>query len=363
MTGKIALEEHFITPDLIEKVTGGLPDPPVWEEAKRRLLDLTDERLEDMDRAGIDLSLLSVTGPAVQGEIDTAAAVRMARGKNDYLAEAIAGHRDRLGGLAAMAVQDPDAAAAELERAVTDLGFSGVLINGFTDTPDPARATYLDIPEIDVFWSTVERLDVPVYLHPRDPLASQREIYRDQEVLLGGAWAFGVETATHALRLITGGVFDRHPGVQVVLGHLGETLPYAIWRVQHRYDVTHRGVQLDKPLAQYLTDNFYVTTSGFFDDAALRFTIERMGVDRVLFSSDYPYENMVTASRWLDKAPVSDSELLAISRLNAERLFKIIPPTAEPSPRATTTEPTATTTRGSRRCSPVNIPCKVSHSR
>jgi predicted TIM-barrel fold metal-dependent hydrolase len=323
MIRKIALEEHFITPDLIDKVTGGLPDPAVWEEAQRRLLDLSDIRLADMDEAGIDYSLLSVTGPAVQGEVDPATAVRMAREKNDFLAEGIANHRDRLGGLAAVAIQDAGAAARELERAVTELRFSGVLINGFTDTADPGRALYLDRPEVDEFWAAVEQLDVPVYLHPRDPLASQRESYRDQEVLLGSAWAFGVETATHALRLITGGVFDRHPGVQVVLGHLGETLPYSIWRVQHRYDVTHRGVELARPLAEYLTTNFHATTSGFFDDDALRFTIDKMGVERVMFSTDYPYEDMIAAGRWLDQTALTDSERLAVSRSKAQRLFKI----------------------------------------
>ncbi|MFD9665060.1 amidohydrolase family protein [Rhodococcus sp. NPDC059968] len=323
MSGKIALEEHFITPDLVDKVTGGLPDPAVWKQARRRLLDMTDLRLADMDDAGIDYSLLSVTGPAVQGETDPQAAVHMAREKNDFLAESIAPHRGRLGGLAAVALQDPAAAAAELERAVTTLGFSGALINGFTDTADPNRALYLDRPEVDVFWSAVERLDVPVYLHPRDPLQTQREAYRDHEVLLGSAWAFGVETATHALRLITGGVFDRHPGVQIVLGHLGETLPYSIWRVQHRYEVTHRGVELARPLAEYLTTNFHATTSGFFDDAALRFTIEKMGHERVMFSSDYPYEDMIAASEWFDRAPLTEQEHRAVSHSNAEKLFKI----------------------------------------
>jgi predicted TIM-barrel fold metal-dependent hydrolase len=318
---KIALEEHFITPDVIAKVTGGLPDPEVWEEAQRRLLDFTDLRLKDMDEAGIAYSILSLTGPAVQGETDAAAAVAMAREKNDLLAGKIAGHRDRLRAFAAVPMQDPAAAAAELRRAVSDLGFAGVLINGFTDTADPARARYLDRPENDVFWAAVEELAVPVYLHPRDPLFSQREAYRDAEVLLGSAWAFGVETATHALRLIMGGVFDRFPRAQVVLGHLGEMLPFAIWRVQHRYDVTHRGVRLSKPLLDYLRTNFYVTTAGFFEDAALRFTVDKLGAERVLFSADYPYEDMVAAGRWFDAAPLDAHERHAIGYANAARLF------------------------------------------
>lgn len=164
---------------------------------------------------------------------------------------------------------------------------------------------------------------MPVYLHPRDPAPSQREAYRGQEVLLGSAWAFGVETATHALRLITGGVFDRYPGVQIVLGHLGETLPFAIWRVQHRYDVTHRGVRLEHPPAEYLRSNFYVTTSGFFDDDALRFTIDKMGADRVLFASDYPYEDMSAAATWFDDTRLSALERQAIARENAAQLFRI----------------------------------------
>jgi 2,3-dihydroxybenzoate decarboxylase len=320
---KIALEEHCITPDVIEKVTGGPPDPAFWEEEQKRLLDFTDMRLKYMDQSGIAYSILSLTGSAAQGETDTATAVRMARQKNDLLAERISEHRDRLGALAAIPMQHPEAAALELRRAVGDLGFAGALINGFTSTRDPHRARYLEEPGNDVFWAAVEELGVPVYLHPRAPLASQQEAYRDREMRLGSAWAFGVETTAHALRLIMGGVFARFPGAQVILGHLAETLPFAIWRVKHRYDATHRGVELAKPLLDYLRTNFFVTTAGFLDDAALRFTLNKLGTERVLFSTDYPYEHMVAAGQWFDRAPLNDQERQAVGHGNAARLFQL----------------------------------------
>jgi gamma-resorcylate decarboxylase len=245
---------------------------------------------------------------------------------NDHAAEnLVARHPQRLRAFAAVPLQDPQKAAVELERAVRDLGFVGALVNGYSNIGDADTGQYLDEPQVEPFWARVEQLGVPVYLHPRIPLPSQQRIYAGYEGLLGSAWGFGVETATHALRLILSGLFDRHPSISVILGHLGEGLPFTLPRVEHRLrhqrPETH-GVH-QKPPTEYLRTNFYLTTSGVFRSQALLNTLLEVGADRVLFSVDYPYESMYELAPWFDECPISENDRHKIGRTNAEHLFGI----------------------------------------
>ncbi|WP_411129982.1 amidohydrolase family protein [Streptomyces sp. x-19] len=322
--GKIALEEHFNLPEFSDEVPQYV-SPEIMKDINRRLLDLGAERLAEMDAAGIDFSLLSLTSPGIQGKIDPKRAVADAARTNDTLAEVVATNPTRFGGFAALPLQDPAAAAAELERCVTQLGFHGALVNGYTNIKDADTGWYYDHERFWTFWERAEALRVPVYLHPRDPLAGNQGIYEGHPELFGAVWTFTVETATHALRLMTSGLFDRFPKLTVILGHLGETLPFNMWRIAHRAAAMGDLIKFDKPLTHYLLNNFYVTTSGNFHTQTLNATMAEMGADRVLYSSDYPYESMREASDWFDNAALNDNDRAKIGHLNARRLFPNIP--------------------------------------
>lgn len=319
MDGKIALEEHFVSPDRVDKVPPFI-DPESLHQVRRRLPDFTDVRLRDMDDNGIERAVLSLNAPGVQGETDLQSAIDLARRTNDELASAVARNPDRFSGFAAVPLQDPDAAAAELHRCVSELGFVGAMAHGYTDGYQ-GRSVYLDEPQFTVFWQAAEELRAPVYLHPRDPLPDQQAIYDGHPELLGAVWAFTVETATHALRLITSGLFDRCPDLTVILGHLGEGLPHLCWRVEHRLRHGSRGKTWQRSLSSYLNENFYITTSGNFRTQALINMILEMGADRIMFSVDYPWEGMDEAAEWFDAVPISDADKLKIGRTNAQRLL------------------------------------------
>jgi 2,3-dihydroxybenzoate decarboxylase len=297
-------------------------DAPTFADVRRLVLETGSERIESMDKAGIELSILSFYSPGIQAETDPDLAVQHAKRANDFLAEnVIAHHPDRYAGFAAVPLQNPEAAADELERCVKQLGFLGALFNGYSNSQNENTAEYADEKRCDVFWDKVAELDVPVYLHPRDPLPNQQRIYEGRPELLSAAWAFGVETSTHALRLITSGLFDRHPGVNIILGHLGETLPFGIWRVEHI--IKRRGMceYLQKSISSYLADNFFITTSGNFRTQALLNTMLEVSSDRILFSTDYPYESAEEAATWFDSCPISEPDRVRIGRENAAKLF------------------------------------------
>jgi 2,3-dihydroxybenzoate decarboxylase len=299
MNGKIACEEHFSLPEF--EVPRFYGDALAMADVDRRLADVAEQRLADMDAAGVDYAVLSLTAPGIQGETDAGQAVAKAKQANDSLAEIVAAHSQRLGGFAALPMQDPAAAGAELERCVNELGFHGALVNGFTNLGDAQTGLYYDDPRFLPFWERVEALGAPIYLHPRDPLPGNQGIYEGRPELFGAVWTFTVETATHALRLMTSGLFDRFPKLTVIIGHLGKTLPFAIWRIDHR--VTFQGDlrKFKKPLTEYFLENFHVAASGFFSTQALDTSISAMGEHRVLFSTDYPYESMQEAAAWFDR--------------------------------------------------------------
>ncbi|MFI9272091.1 amidohydrolase family protein [Kitasatospora sp. NPDC052896] len=324
MRDKIAIEEHFATddPDTVCQSEEYFATNK-WPEARRQLLDLNDIRLKKMDASGIERSIISLNAPVIQSFYDRDQAVDWARRTNDLLAEQISKHPDRFSGFAAVPMQDPDAACAELERCVNDLGFLGPLINGFSQVGDKDSVHYLDEKQYWPFWETAQRLDVPVYLHPRDPAEGQRQIYEGHPWLLGACWAFSHETGTHALRLMGSGLFDAYPRVQVILGHLGELLPYNIWRTDHWLQKLPRGLSVRHTFAHYLHENFYVTTSGNFRTPTLADAIVEMGVDRIIFATDYPMEDMEEAGRWFDQVEFGEANLRKIRRDNAVRLFKL----------------------------------------
>ncbi|HVX91650.1 MAG TPA: amidohydrolase family protein, partial [Xanthobacteraceae bacterium] len=232
MQGKIALEEHFaIQATLGDSQVFG---PHVWEALGPRLLDIQKLRLAEMDKHGVAMMILSLNAPAVQAIHDVKRAIAVAREANDVLAAEVAKRPDRFAAFAALPMQDPDAAIAELTRCVSELGFVGALVNGFSQAGTPDNVLYYDLPQYRPFWRTVERLDVPFYLHPRNPLPAWSRFYEGHNWMLGPNWAFAAETAVHALRLIGSGLFDDCPNLQIVLGHLGEGIPIYLWRIDGR---------------------------------------------------------------------------------------------------------------------------------
>lgn len=316
----IALEEHFVTAELAGygASTSTIAQPHVWAEASRRLADLAGERLPEMDAAGVDLAVLSLNSPGIQAEPDAQLAVARAAEVNDLLAGLIAEHPTRYSGFAALPLQDGEAAAKELERAVRQLGLRGALVNAHT------QGRYLDDPSLRVVWEHAEGLGVPLYLHPANGVDTPHVLSGHPE-LTGPMWSWGTDTATHALRLIFGGVFDDFPDAKLLLGHMGEGLPYALWRLDSRWGFhNHHGIELKRGNpSEYLRHNLYITTSGVCDAPPLLCALLALGADHILFGTDYPFEDMATATGFLAGAPISESDRVKISHRNAELLLNI----------------------------------------
>ena len=324
MKGKIAFEEHMAVEETVNHARAVAVGSGRWDEFTLELLDLDEKRLGAMDKNGIELALLSLNAPGLQGMPDTEEAVEIAGKANDRIAQAVTRHPGRYAGLAALPMQEPEAASAELERCIKELGFRGALVNGFTQKDDPDSAIYYDLPEYRDFWATVSELDVPFYLHPRMQIPSQARNYEGHPWLLGSPWGFAVETSIHALRLCGSGMFDDFPNLRIVLGHLGENIPFALWRIDARMRFSPRGYRGKRPLGEYFLKHFHITTSGSFNDPAFRCTLDVMGKDRVCFSIDYPFERMEDAAGWYDATSViSAEERLQIGRTNAINLFKL----------------------------------------
>jgi 2,3-dihydroxybenzoate decarboxylase len=323
MQGKIALEEHFaIQATLGDSQVFG---PHVWEALGPRLLDIQKLRLAEMDKHGVAMMILSLNAPAVQAIHDVKRAIAVAREANDVLAAEVAKRPDRFAAFAALPMQDPDAAIAELTRCVSELGFVGALVNGFSQAGTPDNVLYYDLPQYRPFWRTVERLDVPFYLHPRNPLPAWSRFYEGHNWMLGPNWAFAAETAVHALRLIGSGLFDDCPNLQIVLGHLGEGIPVQLWRIDgrngwmkepHHYLAKH-GV------GHYFRKHFHVTTSGNFHTPSLVNVMTELGPERVMFSVDWPFEDVAQGCAWFDTAAIAEADRAKIGRDNAAKLFKL----------------------------------------
>jgi 2,3-dihydroxybenzoate decarboxylase len=313
---KIALEEHFLCPGFEQywapTVRGVAPD--ALQSITARLSDFGDGRIEAMDRAGIAKAVLSLAGPGVQIEPDRAVAIGMARRANDFLAKEIQNRRDRYAGFGHLAVQDASAAADELERCIRDLGFCGVMINGHTN------GQYLDHPSLAPFWERAAALRAPVYIHPGDPVTPS-PVLDGHPALRRATWEWGFETGSHALRLVFGGVFARFPDARIILGHLGETLPYLLWRFDSRAKLY--GVTLPRPPSDYIKSNIVVTTSGMFAAEPLNCAIAALGHERVMFSGDYPFESAEEAGRFMDEVALPEDVRADIAFNNAKRILNL----------------------------------------
>jgi 2,3-dihydroxybenzoate decarboxylase len=316
----IGLEEHFVTPELVGYGAGtaSIAQPAAWAAASRRLLDLTGERIAGMDAAGLDVQVLSLNSPGIQAEADPAVAVANAAAVNDLLATTITENPERFAGFCALPLQDPKAAAKELERSVTQLGLRGGLVNAHT------HGRYLDDPELRVVWEYAEGLDVPLYLHPANGVDTAHVLSGHPE-LIGPMWSWGTDTASHALRLVFGGVFDDFPEAKLLLGHMGEGLPYVLWRLDSRWGFhAHNGIELRRGNpSEYLRHNLYITTSGVCSPAPLICALLALGPEHILFGTDYPFEEMDVATEFLRDAPISEADRAKIAHGNAERLLRL----------------------------------------
>lgn len=327
----VALEEHFTVPGIVAGIDTatiarrGFPTDPnfAWAQTIKRaeLADLGHARLADMDASGITVQVLSVAGPGAD-LVPGQAGIDLARAYNDALAESCARHPTRYRGFAHLPMLAPEAAAAELERAVKHLGFHGVLVNGATD------GRFLDDPMFGPILAKAEELDVPIYLHPGIPGAEVRKAYFDNLpgnfsfTLALSAWGWHADTAIHTLRLALSGALDRHPGLKIIIGHMGEALPFMLDRIDETTAAQAKTL-LKRSLRQTLTDQVWITTSGFFTMVPFVAALMSFGVDRIMFSVDYPFASNARARAFLDSLPVSPADRLKIAHGNADRLLRL----------------------------------------
>ncbi len=290
-------------------------DPKAVPLARERAKDFEEFRLPLMDELGIAVQVLSTTGPGIQGIDGAPAAVTAAKKTNDDQAEIIRKYPGRFAGFASLPTQDPVAAADELERAVSELDFKGAMVQGHTN------GVYLDDEKFRVLWERAEGLGVAVCLHITEPPAETRKIYAGCTEIMGASWAWGVEAATHALRIVTSGVFDDFPGARLVLGHLGESLPYLLGRLDEGYAMAVKRRELKKTFSEYLRENILISTSGRYRSEALVCAVSALGVEHVLFAVDYPYVDPHDAIKQIEETALSDADKEKIYHTNAEQLL------------------------------------------
>jgi predicted TIM-barrel fold metal-dependent hydrolase len=325
----VALEEHFTVPALVKRIDPGVAQRRGFRPRTARpgapnlgemLPDIGEKRLGSMDASGITVEVLSNTGPGPD-LVPGAEGVSLAREMNDHLAAAIARHPDRFTGFAVLPMQSPDACPAELERTVKQLGFVGALINGTTE------GRFLDHPSYDGLIAAAESLDVPIYIHPHlAPEPVRLAYYSDlpkgaAAVIEQAGWGWHSETAIHLLRLVLAGALDRHPRLKLVIGHMGEMLPVMLDRIDSVFaaDIGH----LQRPISRAILDQVWITTSGIFSEPPLLAALLTFGIDRIMFSVDYPYSSHAKGRAFLDRISLSPVDLAKLAHGNADALLKL----------------------------------------
>ena len=311
----IAIEEHYWDPELSKHFTGS--EAGRGGDTDQRLYDLDALRLKEMDEAGIDMQVLSHGAPSTQ-KLSVEIAAELSVVVNDRLANVCAANPKRFAAFAALPTADPKAAADELERTVTKLGFKGAMLHGMSN------GEFLDHKKYWPIYERAEKLDVPLYFHPSLPHPKVTEIYyqdyaKDFPLVVRPAWGYTVETATQAVRLVLSGVFDAYPNLKIILGHFGETLPFLVWRIDASLK---RPGQKPMSFRDIFCKNFYVTTSGFFSNPALLCCVMEMGVDHILFAIDWPFVMNPPGVEWMKNVPLSDEDKVKILSGNAKRLLK-----------------------------------------
>ena len=342
MLGKVSFEEAFELPekaDVSREQAALYIAPQDLDRYLRQVKSLTGERIEVSDKHGIGYTIVSLTVPGIQGITDKATAEKEARHFNDYVYNRIKEHRNKLGAFAALSMHDPAQAGAELRRVVTQLGFHGALLNDVQHAgPDGETYLFYDDPAYDAFWAVAQELDVPIYLHPAAPVGNRYEtFYKARKYLVGPPLSFANSVSLHLLGLITNGVFDRFPKLKVIVGHLGEHIPYDFWRINHWLEDVERplaekagDVFCEKDVYHYFKNNIYLTTSGHFSTPTLKYLAGYVGAVRILFSVDYPYETIENGCGWWDGDKEGIQEALGgekayydVGRENAKKLFKL----------------------------------------
>jgi len=318
----VTLEEHYATPEFL-KATAPLLSASradFMRPVESKLLDLGQGRIADMDAAGIDMQVLSLTWAGLD-QLDGAVATGLAHDANDRLAAAVREHPKRFAGFAALALQEPQKAAAEFERCVRQLGFKGALVHGTT------RGKFLDDPQFTPLFEAAQALDVPIYLHPAPPPKPVQEAYFEGLpgqlgfFLATAAWGWHAEAGMHSLRLIVSGLFDRFPKLKIIIGHMGEDLPFSIARAEAVLSGVTKHLQ--RRVGEYFLQHFSITTSGYFTVPPFQCTMDVVGADRILFSVDYPYSPNTAGRNFLNALRISPEEMAKISGGNAERLLKL----------------------------------------
>jgi uncharacterized protein len=312
----IALEEHLLPPDLVDQVW---PNRAAADALLTKLTDVGEERLQVMDDAGIDIQVLSVAAPGSQ-EVPVEHAAALSSAINDRCAEVVAAHPDRFNALASLPTQDPAAALIEAKRAINELGLCGVIINGHT------QGRFLDGPEFDEMLGAIEELDVPIYLHPTYPPQQVADVYfsglpeETGSALATAAWGWHVETGLHVLRLAATGVFERHPALQIVVGHMGENLPFSLMRAD---SVLSKRAPGSPSVAQVVREHVHLTISGYATTPPLLCALQVFGADRIMFSADYPFGDAAEHAKFLAEAPISPADREKIAHRNAQLLFRL----------------------------------------
>jgi len=327
VTRVIALEEAFLHPKLRELYPQSYVK--LLDMIKGHLTDVGPERIRRMDAAGIDLQVLSHVAPGVQ-TLERETAMRLSKEVNDWLGEIVRAYPTRFAGFAMLPTQSPKDAADELERTVTQLGFKGALINGHT------QERYLDNDSFSVLLERAQALDVPIYIHPTDPPKAITDMYYPGYPTLVQSWGWQVETGTHLLRLMSGGIFDRYPRLKVIVGHMGELIPFNLKRInlaltmgewllasQSKATESTRRKEMQKSVFYYMRENVFITTSGVFDHAALNCALAEVGIDNILFSVDDPFADNFEAMDFLKTAQLSKEDKEKLAHGNAERLLKL----------------------------------------